>query len=313
VIESWNGQGWTEEAVPNPSTSNLSGVSCSSLSACTTVGDLNSGAANVTLADRFTGTGWTTQSTPNPAGAVNSYLLAVSCWSATGCTAVGEYVDGSASQHTLAETWNGTVWTLQSTPTPPGTMAQLAGVSCTSASACTAVGSVVVSGQYHMIVQTWNGTSWTPVTLPTPGGGPTSFLSGVSCWSKTGCTAVGDYSTGSQIVGLAEVWNGTTWTAYAAGGPSGAQSDQLAGVSCKAANWCEAVGSYRNAAGTVTFTLREHFTGTSWTVQGGYEPTGAGRTRVLTGVSCPGLLYCAAAGWYEQTNGDDNVLAEAYF
>lgn len=46
----------------------------------------------------------------------------------------------------LAEAWNGSSWTVQPTPNPDG-YASLAAISCTSASACTAVGSKVLTAQ----------------------------------------------------------------------------------------------------------------------------------------------------------------------
>jgi len=72
-------------------------------------------------------------------------LLGVSCKSATSCTAVGYYVNDSTSV-TLAERWNGTSWTIQSTPNPTGgSLLQLNGVSCTSTVACTAVGQYIIT------------------------------------------------------------------------------------------------------------------------------------------------------------------------
>jgi hypothetical protein len=42
---------------------------------------------------------------------------------------------------TLAERWNGSSWTVQTTPSPVGSYGSgLAGVSCTSLSTCNAVG-----------------------------------------------------------------------------------------------------------------------------------------------------------------------------
>jgi hypothetical protein len=50
---------------------------------------------------------------------------------------VGHY----QSTLTLAEVWNGTSWAIQGTPNKAGySDSALAGVSCTSVSACTAVG-----------------------------------------------------------------------------------------------------------------------------------------------------------------------------
>jgi hypothetical protein len=54
---------------------------------------------------------------------------------------VGNYVDSSGTEDTLAETWNGATWTIQSTPDPTGAGGDApAGVSCTNSTACTAVG-----------------------------------------------------------------------------------------------------------------------------------------------------------------------------
>ena len=54
----------------------------------------------------------------------------------------------------MAERWNGTAWAMQSIPNPNGS-GQLNGVSCTSASACTAVG---YYGGYVTLAERWNGT-----------------------------------------------------------------------------------------------------------------------------------------------------------
>ena len=97
--------GWSIQHTPNPaggSGSILNGVSCTSASACTAVGDSSNGTATVTLAERWNGTRWSIQTTPNPAGGSNSMLNGVSCASATACTAVG-----GSSNGTLAEGWNG--------------------------------------------------------------------------------------------------------------------------------------------------------------------------------------------------------------
>ncbi|MDQ6805931.1 MAG: hypothetical protein M3065_13410, partial [Actinomycetota bacterium] len=58
----------------------------------------------------------------------------------TACTAVGVIDRQRLGQATLAEAWDGTTWTLQPTPNPAGSSGWLSGVSCTSATACTAAG-----------------------------------------------------------------------------------------------------------------------------------------------------------------------------
>jgi hypothetical protein len=134
---------WALQSTPNPSgtpASELLGVSCSSVTACTAVGYYNSGGVDVTLAERWNGTKWMIQTTPNPSIEI-SYLNGVSCPSATDCTATGAYLNNSGVDVTLAEGWNGTKWAVQTTPNPSGALdSELEGVSCLSATACTAAG-----------------------------------------------------------------------------------------------------------------------------------------------------------------------------
>jgi hypothetical protein len=68
-------------------------------------------------------------------------LAAVTCTSASACTAVGTYTASSGKGVTLAERWNGKSWKIQSSPNLAGALlSQLVGVACTSATSCTAVG-----------------------------------------------------------------------------------------------------------------------------------------------------------------------------
>lgn len=103
-------------------------------------------------------------------------------------------VGNDNSDQTLANRWNGTTWTTQSTPSPGGAAGpdQLNGVSCTSASACIAVGTYATkSSPGHTLVERWNGTTWTQQSTPSPGGPNGTQLNGVSCTSATACIAAG--------------------------------------------------------------------------------------------------------------------------
>src|SRR5215468_4575339 len=56
------------------------------------------------------------RSSPCPApGAAISYLYGVSCTAASSCTAVGSYYNSANVQTTLAEYWDGSMWTIQAT------------------------------------------------------------------------------------------------------------------------------------------------------------------------------------------------------
>jgi hypothetical protein len=144
LAEVWNGTTWAIQSTPNPSgatTSELLAVSCTAAKACVAVGSyLASSGDTLTLAEVWNGTTWAIQSTPNPSGATTSELLAVSCTAAKACVSVGNQQGGSGDQLTLGEAWNGSKWTVESTPNPSGaTYSNLSGASCAGAT-CAAVG-----------------------------------------------------------------------------------------------------------------------------------------------------------------------------
>ncbi len=172
-------------------------MSCTSASACTAVGYANGAGVSTTLGERWNGTSWSIQSTPNPTGATYSFLSGVSCPSATDCTAVGFYVNSTGTQETLAERWNGTTWSIQTTPNPSGALSSgLNGVSCASSATCTAVGTFFENvGMGRTLAERWNGQSWAVQNTKDPTSAQQSFLNGVSCTSASVCTAVGTYET----------------------------------------------------------------------------------------------------------------------
>jgi hypothetical protein len=133
-----------------------------------------------------------------------SLLASVSCTSARACMAVGTTPVGIDETPTpLAERWNGVTWTVVPVADPAGN-GSLNGVSCSSARACTAVGSST-SGA---LAERWNGTQWAVQSTPDPTG---ASLNSVSCESAHRCIAAGDVTTSGGQVTLAERWNGTRW------------------------------------------------------------------------------------------------------
>jgi hypothetical protein len=211
----------------------LSGVSCTTRSACVGVGDfVNGSGAKLALAERWDGTAWSVLPTPIPTGATDSALTGVSCTTAGACAAVGYYTNASGVNMTLVEGWDGSAWSIQTSANPTGG-GVLSSVSC-GASPCTAVGH---SAQNAPLAERWNGTAW--VIQPTPAGG---ILSGVSCTAASACSAVGQNGT----LTLAERWNGTAWSIQTTPNPKPTNiirlSSLLSGVSCTTATACTAVG-----------------------------------------------------------------------
>ena len=313
-VDTWDGLQWNVGTVPNPSTTNLSAVSCSGPKACTAVGNGgNAGTGYVTLAERWNGTTWTAQTTPNQSTTgQGTYFTGVSCPTGKFCAAVGAYRDASGNQFPFAATWNGTTWVATPAPNPSGyTISELNRVSCTSATACVAVGAQGPSNP-TALAEVWNGTTWT-IQDPTFGSGFTdSSFGGVSCQTATSCTAVGSvYSTAAKrTFAVAQTWNGTTWTDQGALVPSGSKYNYLNDVSCLGVDYCMAVGSTATSTSPDS-TLTETWNGTKWTMEPAPNP-GSPQHTVFSAVSCPSLLLCIGVGYYSQSNGNDTFLAEQY-
>lgn len=173
LVEHWNGHTWSVQSAANPNAVNaLLSVSCHPAGSCLAVGatggqDLTSLAP---LAEIKTGSTWAATASspvdPNPGDLAE--FNSVSCTSATNCMAVGDAGDSAGtSDATLAELWNGSTWTVETT-VDPATFSTLTSVSCTSASHCVAVGadSASATGSIHTLVEVWNGTTWTQQTAP---------------------------------------------------------------------------------------------------------------------------------------------------
>jgi hypothetical protein len=246
--EAWNGTSWRIQSTRNPlsgaSRGALNGVSCTSATACTAVGSYtNTSGTQTALAEGWDGTSWRIQPTPDPGGAGSSALNGVSCASPTACIAVGSYTTSPGNVQALAEAWDGTSWTIQDTPNlaPQDRGTWLDAVSCSSGTACTAVGGWSAYHVSGFVADFWDGTTWTIQSTPSstfPGG----ELNGVSCTSATACTAVGELS---SAVGLpapvADTWDGTSWTLQNTPTPG---YTHFNAVSCTSATVCTAVGSY---------------------------------------------------------------------
>jgi hypothetical protein len=84
---------------------------------------------------------WSVVHTPNR-GTRGNTLNAVSCVSATACTAVGEHESGEGPGRTLVESWDGTAWSVLPSPDKDFASASddLNSVSCVPASGYTAAG-----------------------------------------------------------------------------------------------------------------------------------------------------------------------------
>jgi hypothetical protein len=244
----WNGTKWTAETAPNPSgnSNRLTAVSCTSSTFCFATG-YRAGAVSYTYGESWDGSKWTLQEEAAPLGTLP--IAGVSCTSSTFCMAVGSHTESNGNVVNLADKWNGTKWTAETTPNETGKSNQLTAVSCTSSTFCFATGydAERAAGSYG---ETWNGSEW---TLHEAAGEGLKFA-GVSCTS-TFCTAVGTLiRTGFVDAPAADKWTiaSSAWSGSERLQPTG-KNDHLVAVSCVSS--CTAVGS--SSTGETTSNLVE--------------------------------------------------------
>jgi hypothetical protein len=126
--EHWNGSSWAlYTSTPNPTPqSYLYGVNAVSSSSVWAVGTYNS-AGNFTLVEHWNGSSWSVVPSPSPTASNGSFLgnqlYSASAFSASDVWAVGSTGTRSNignSVTSLAEHWNGTTWSVVTTPNLSG-------------------------------------------------------------------------------------------------------------------------------------------------------------------------------------------------
>lgn len=310
---------WSIERTPDPrvANGNLLAISCPTAKDCVGVGSYDDVRATSPWAEIWNGASWKAVPAANPYGDTHTVLSGISCPTMSFCSAVGDASDVSGVQVTLAETWNGKSWAIQPTPNPPAAKkSQLVAVSCASRRSCVAVGTYTLShGVSEGLAYIWGGATWTLMKTARLASASTMF-SGVSCFEIRDCVAVGMYlnSNTDDWVTLAELWQGSAWTAQQTPQATGSIVDDLQGVSCTSLDACVAVGYYINGNGigdSLGPTLAEAWNGSVWTI----EPTPNPKTfdvGDLDGVSCTSATACTAVGYFYRISGNNQALAEVW-
>jgi hypothetical protein len=254
---------------------------------------VNSGAAAVTARPSAPAATWRVMTTPN----AGLELKGITCIAANSCFAVG--VSNTASALVLH--WNGATWTRQPTPKIAGSEdARLTSVSCTSAKWCEAVGYESPSktpNQTFSIAERWNGTTWAVQATPpssNPAFGVFDQLTGVACPATTECFATGASDDQSPLLLR---WNGTAWSLASFPDPGDGQGG-LRAVSCRATNWCEAVGFYfvDSEIGPME-PMAAHWNGSRWALdESPPRPLHGTAPSEFDGITCPTATDCLAVG-----------------
>ena len=160
------------------------------------------------LTENFNGTSWSVVAAPTPAGSSAAEFTSVSAVASNSVWAVGfslSVVNNENVSTPLVEHYDGTSWSIQTTPATGGKLNAVTAVSATDVWAVGGTGSAD-------LIENFNGTTWSIVQAPSP---PTSdpSLGGISAVSSTDIFAIGSNGKGNfpQVL----QFNGTTWTSLA--------------------------------------------------------------------------------------------------
>jgi hypothetical protein len=310
---------WSVVSSPNAGSSSnfLQAISAVSASDVWAVGGYfampGSTVPSQTLIEHWNGTAWSIVSSPN-VGTNQNFLEGVSAASSNDIWAVGYEYAASVPSRTLTEHWNGSAWSIVSSPNATGAN-QLRAVVAISATNAWAVGFSNNNGTVHTLTEHWNGSKWSIVSSPNVGT-LGSVLYSVTKVSATNIWAVGEYSaslsTGVYAQTLTEHWNGSKWSVVSSpnAGPSGSANGGFFGVTAVAASNIWAVGYYVvNGTTPVQTTLIEHWNGSKWSIVS--SPNVASDVNRLFGVAFISASNVWTVGYSTPiSGGSDQTLTE---
>jgi hypothetical protein len=171
LIEHWNGTRWSIIPSPHPEAgSELSEVKAVSANNVWAVGEFTDGVQVQTLAVHWNGSSWSVIKSPNP-GKSRNELRGVTALSANDIWAVGEFsnsTQGQIVEETLTLHWNGSRWSVVSSPSPSNISNDLVSVTALSANDVWAVGDTWAPSNNNLI-EHWNGSRWSVVKSPNQG------------------------------------------------------------------------------------------------------------------------------------------------
>jgi hypothetical protein len=312
---------WTvvSSADPSPTFSSLAAVTALSPTDAWAVGTYqgsNRHDGKVMLAERWNGSVWSQVPTPN-VSFFDEKLLSVSAASASDAWAVGSTNQTSfATTNPIAAHWDGSSWTIVSTPATTGSAKSiLAGVTDFGSSNAWAVGK---SRDGTALIEHWTGTAWSivPAGTPQPPAGETlagSTLTGISALSPSNIWAVGSFGTTKGTVSnsytLTEHYDGVRWTVLASPNPAprsslnGAQQVLKAVTAVSASNAWAVGNTIDTASGSFLpdKTLVLHYNGTAWSVVA--SPDHPGEEDELLGLAAKSATDVWAVGDFVDRSG----------
>jgi hypothetical protein len=260
LTEHWDGTTWSSVSSPNPGSNNiLYAVSqVPGTNQFWAVGLYYNNNLNQTLIEHWDGTTWNFISSPNPSSLFN-VLYGVTAISANNVWAVGYYQTANSNftpTDALIEHWDGTSWTVVSSPNPGLIYNYLNGVTAVSATNVWVVGGYQSSSNMLTLTEQWNGKRWKVISSPNVGtqGGLLNTATRVPGTKQV--WAIGNPQT------LIEHWDGISWSIVPS--PNPGLENELVGMTAISANNVWAVGDNIPSNSNYHQTLIEHWDGISW-------------------------------------------------
>lgn len=216
------------------------------------------------VAGRASGAGWTVINSPNANNQANQ-LNGVSAAADNDAWAVGTtYSDNTfTTSKTLIEHWDGTRWSVVTSPNTSGSINILEAVAAVSANDVWAVGTGITGSSTTPLIEHWNGIAWSIVANP---GTTVGGLGGVVVVSSNDVWAVGTGRTGDEDSTLTLHWNGLAWSLVPSPNVGPEVDNTLAAVTAIASNDVWAVGTQQPTSLTDPHTLTLHWNGTAWSI-----------------------------------------------
>ncbi len=216
LIEQWDGTAWsvvTAAPTGQPFTQ-LNAVTCASPSDCWAAGTTGpqqptdsvffifpTVPGDQSVIEHWDGRSWALVPSYVATSPSGGYVAALTCVSADDCWASGSTTDDNGlPSSSLMQHWDGSSWSVVSTPPMPGVQGILSSLTCLSSQQCWAVGSTGTPGgeqSYNPVpvVEAWNGSAWS--IEPSPNAVGLGLLSSVACVRGDAC-----WSVGSAVVSL---------------------------------------------------------------------------------------------------------------
>jgi hypothetical protein len=257
---------------------------------------------------------WRLQRSSVPPGTTDAQLAGVDCAGST-CMAVGGFATKSGNDRVMTQLWNGSSWKLI-LPPRPRTMQDpnLSGVSCVSATSCTAVGQYTYELGFGSLVAPlilrWNGTEWRFQPSGRLGKAQDTMLNSVDCPSAQVCVAIGSQRIArAGYRSFAEVGHAGAWRVTPTQDPAHSPDADLVSVDCPSVTRCVAVGYAVAGASPEPFV--EWWNGARWTMGAAPQVPGASGS-ALSGVSCTSPDSCIAVGNFRHASPTEHAFTASW-